>query len=259
MSFRGLRWVQAGMVCMALALTGCMSPDEDDTPNEVTTLSGTVTGTVLDSNGSPIEGVVVRYTGAVVKAAVSAVTNDAGQFELPGVVVSGTSGIGANDANGPITLVLDTGELEMPHMGATVRVSPDADVIANPGDAPVFINNFNVDTGPVRLPALNTEVRGTVRNAETGAAVSGVQVTLEFQGVEFDQDGRPVQLHRRLCRFVCARRCRRARDRDHIGFSAELHRTGRRADRRVVDLLCHHQRWWGHGSRHCHRRSLSER
>ena len=189
MSFRGLRWVQAGMVCMALALTGCMSPDEDDTPNEVTTLSGTVTGTVLDSNGSPIEGVVVRYTGAVVKAAVSAVTNDAGQFELPGVVVSGTSGIGANDANGPITLVLDTGELEMPHMGATVRVSPDADVIANPGDDPVFINNFNVDTGPVRLPALNTEVRGTVRNAETGAAVSGVQVTLEFQGVEFDQDG----------------------------------------------------------------------
>ena len=90
MSFRGLRWVQAGMVCMALALTGCMSPDEDDTPNEVTTLSGTVTGTVLDSNGSPIEGVVVRYTGAVVKAAVSAVTNDAGQFELPGVVVRGS-------------------------------------------------------------------------------------------------------------------------------------------------------------------------
>ncbi len=139
-----------------------------------------MTGAVSEGNGSPIEGGVVRDTGAVVKAGVSAVTNDAGQFELPGVVVSGTSGIGANDANGPITLVLDAGELEMPHMGATVRVSPDADVIANPGDDPVFINNFNVDTGPVRLPALNTEVRGTVRNAETGAAVSGVQVTLEF-------------------------------------------------------------------------------
>ncbi len=189
MSFRGLRWVQAGMVCAALALTGCMSPDEDDTLNEVTTLSGTVTGTVLDSNGSPIEGVLVRYTGAVTKAAVSATTNDAGQFELPGVVVSGTSSVGTNDANGPITLVLDTGELEQPHMGATVLVSPDADVIANPGDDPVFIDNFNVDTGPVRLPALNTEVRGTVRNVDTGAAVPGVQVTLEFQGVEFDQDG----------------------------------------------------------------------
>lgn len=178
-----------GALLAALLLFGCESPD--DAVTEVAPLTGVITGTVLDGNGTPIPGVTVRYTGATstAKAEVSALTNASGQFELRGVIVTSVSSVGVNDANGPITLVVE-GPIEgTRYMGATVQVSPTAQSATSVGGDTVFIDDFNVDTGPIRLPALDTTVRGTLRDAATGAPRAGVPVTLDFLGVEFDQDG----------------------------------------------------------------------
>jgi len=176
---------------LALVAAGCSSPD-DDGPDEVGTLTGTITGTVLDSSGSPVVGATIRYSGVSgdtsAKADLSTSTNTSGQFVLSGVGVTNVSTIGGNDANGPITLVIESPTSGTPTMGATVEVSPTAQSGGSATDI-VFIDNFNVDTGPIRLPRLASTIAGTLRDAGTGAAVADTTLTLDFLGVEFDQDG----------------------------------------------------------------------
>lgn len=183
----------AALLCASVGvftMAGCSSPDDDDV-TEVGTLTGVITGTIMDSSGAPIEGATVRYTGNTdtsAKAEVTALTNASGQFEMPGIVVTNVTSIGSNDANGPITLVIDGPETGTPTMGATVEVTPSAQSSSS-ASSTVFIDGFNVDTGPVRIPRLATTVKGTLRDSATGAAVVGVGLNLDFQGVEFEQDG----------------------------------------------------------------------
>lgn len=177
-------WPCLLLCAAAVALVpGCSSPDEDEDPTEVTSLTGTITGTIQDGNGTPIAGVDVRYSGG--DGPLQATTDANGQFEMPGVTVTGVSSTTApNDANGPIQLLLVP---PAGYMGGTVEVNPQAQSTGSPGGGTVFIDEFNVDIGPVRLPGLNTTIVGVLRDQTTGGAVAGASLVLDFQGVEFDQ------------------------------------------------------------------------
>ncbi len=171
----------------ASVLAACTSPDDDDSPTEVTSLTGTITGTILDSNGTALAGVTVRYTGSGEDGAtLTATTNEIGQFSMPGVTVTGVAGTSINDANGPITLSLVP---PAGYMSATVNVTPEAQTTGSVGGGTIFIDNFNVGMGTVKLPALNTGLSGVLRDSSTGSAVAGASLRLDFKGVEFDQDG----------------------------------------------------------------------
>ena len=176
------RWVSVALV--AVALLACESPDDDDDIQEIEDLSGTVTGTILDSDSDPIPGVTVHYTGNTSSdgvAEVSAVTNAQGQFALAGVVVSGTQ----NSISSPLTLFL---EPPAGYLSGTVAVSPSAQPIGGVGSSnDVFLDEFNVDTGPVKLPATATTISGVLRDTGTGSAVAGSMVSAEFIITAFEQ------------------------------------------------------------------------
>lgn len=182
------RAIGAAMALSAvLAVSACTSPEDESSSTGVTTLVGSITGTIIDTNGAPIEGATVRYTGAS-SGEVTAVSNSAGQFELPDVGVVSVASLDPNDADGPITLLVESPESGTRTMGATVQVGPIAQITAVSGSS-TFVDGFVVDTGPIRLPRLDATVTGILRNAATGVALTDTLVTLDFQGVEFDQDG----------------------------------------------------------------------
>lgn len=172
---------------VALVLSACSSPNDDGEPPQVTSLTGTITGTILDTDGTPIAGAIVRYAGATESGgALAATTNADGQFSMSGVTVTGVSGTATNDANGPITLAIappTSGSVR--YMGATVQALPTAQSTGTVGGGTVFIDNFNVGVGVVRLPALASTVSGVLRDSSTGAALAGASVSLDFVGVEF--------------------------------------------------------------------------
>ena len=178
------RWLAP--VAAVLLLAGCHSPDDQDEFTVADDLTGTITGIVLDSNGTPLPGVVVSYGGSNDTAPQAATTSGDGQFRLEHVSVTGLSGVASNDANGPITLLIKP---PPGYMGATVQVNPQAQASGSVGGGTVFVDGFVADTGPVRLPAQNTAVSAVLRSASTGLAVAGARVSLDFLGPEFDQDG----------------------------------------------------------------------
>jgi hypothetical protein len=182
------RWRRLALASSAvLVLAACASPDDGNGVEEVTSLTGTITGTILDSNGSPVVGATVRYSGAAEEnATLEVVTDSIGQFQMPGVTVSGLAGASSNDANGPLTLVVVP---PAGYMGATVEVTPEAQSTGSVGGGTLFIDNFNVGIGSLKLPALNTGVSGVLRSASTGAPIDGATLRLDFKGTEFDQDG----------------------------------------------------------------------
>jgi hypothetical protein len=174
-------------VSAILLLSACSSPDDDGDPTQVSDLTGTITGTIQDTDGHAIAGATIRYAGASESgSALSATTNADGQFSMPGVTVTGISGTAVNDANGPITLAIAP---PAGYMGATIQASPIAQSTGTVGGGTVFIDNFNVGVGVVKLPALASTISGTLRSTSTGAAVAGASVSLDFVGVEFAQDG----------------------------------------------------------------------
>lgn len=176
-----VRWVL--MALLASSLIACESPDDPEPTLEVEDLSGTITGTILDSDGDPIAGVQVHYTGSTSSgqtASVSSTTNAQGQFALEGVVVAGTQA----DRESPLTLYLQP---PAGYLSGTVAVAPQAQVVGGIGnDQTIFLDDFNVDTGPVKLPALATTITGFLRDTGTGSPLSA-QVSAEFIMVAFEQ------------------------------------------------------------------------
>lgn len=174
-------------VSATLLLSACSSPDDDNDPTQVSDLTGTITGTIQDTDGHAIAGATIRYAGASESgSALTATTNADGQFSMPGVTVTGISGTTANDANGPITLAIAP---PAGYMSATIQASPIAQSTGTVGGGTVFIDDFNVGVGVVKLPALASAVSGTLRSSATGSPVAGASVSLDFVGVEFSQDG----------------------------------------------------------------------
>ncbi|WP_428310885.1 hypothetical protein [Hydrocarboniphaga sp.] len=174
-------------VSALLLLSACSSPDDDGDPTQVSDLTGTITGTIQDTDGHAIANATIRYAGASDSGSpLSATTNADGQFSMPGVTVTGVAGTTVNDANGPITLAIVP---PAGYMGATIQASPIAQSTGTVGGGTVFIDDFNVGVGVVKLPALASTVSGTLRSSATGSPVAGASVSLDFVGVEFVQDG----------------------------------------------------------------------
>jgi hypothetical protein len=187
---------------LVTGFTGCSS----DTNNVSTTSGnndrvsdpkGTVTGTVMDTNGNPLAGVKVYAAGMET-------TTDAGGiyvFEDVPVVntanqLSTSVGLSANQTrNGAIQVTI---EAPAGYLGATVLVTPEAQQISS-GDPSVlnggqtnpntnFIDGYLANAGTAVLPALNGTVHGVLENANNGTRPAGVEVCLDLMANSLTHD-----------------------------------------------------------------------
>jgi hypothetical protein len=187
---------------LGLGLAGCAGDTNSTTTSSpgfkvVANPTGTVTGTIVDSNGNPIAGATVSIPdGAVAKVAtatakVSVTTNASGQFSIAKVVATNVANsTGSYTGHNPIVLTITP---PAGYLGANVEVNPQAQVV---GDTPpvgsqtnpqiVFISGFTVDTGLIKLPALTTTVTGTLKDSTTGNPIANQAVDLDFRGPAFD-------------------------------------------------------------------------
>jgi hypothetical protein len=173
-------------VSAALLLGACASPDNNDA-TQVSDLTGNITGIVQDTRGHGIAGATISYAGAAGDGKTLQVTSASdGSFSMPGVIVSGVSSIGANDVNGPITLVVTppAATSTAAYLGATVNATPTAQSGSSVGGGTVFVDGFNVGVGIIKLPQLASSVSGVLRDASTGVAIGSARVSLNFIGVE---------------------------------------------------------------------------
>lgn len=182
----GRVWSSASLSATALlciALAACTSPGDDSV--EVNILEGTISGTLLDSNGAPIVGASVEYDEPDDgKAQISTLTDDTGAFALTDVGIVAASGPDGNDANGPILLTV-TPPAGPETLGAVISLSPAAQAGAAAQNE-LFGDGYNIDAGDIRIPRLDKVIQGTARNAATGAPVPEVQIALSFLDIQFD-------------------------------------------------------------------------
>jgi hypothetical protein len=200
----GRRLVAAFVFAAAgLGLAGCGSDSTTSGPQiggPGQQAVGTVSGVIVDNNGNPINGATV-YTVGNAKAArgkdaqtVSATTNAGGFFTITNVPVVNVTNNNGTDTGQSLALsvVPPAGFL-----GATLHISPQAQVtssesgsIVQGGEtnpAVLWFDHFNASVGTVPLPATNATITGTLRNATTGTARSGVTVALDFTRFDPDQ------------------------------------------------------------------------
>lgn len=204
-------------VVLSLGLAACGDSDGDEgsvsnsttqsdaTQNTVGNqdeLTGTVQGVVVDTNGNPLEGVMV-YLGDA-----ETTTNAGGQYVFTNVGVTNVSGVNneGNEAIDPTTstLVVTIGS-SATHLGALVTVTPKAQVnnTGGTGDAAgsnagsnsdttiqTFIDGFTAEAGIAVLPSLNAGAYGYVRDCRTGAPLTDVAniLSLDFVNVTADND-----------------------------------------------------------------------
>lgn len=179
----------AAMIAGSMALAGC----GDDNTNSNTgpgfdqvQATGTVIGSVLDTNGAPIEGATVTIGQQ------STTTNAGGQYQINGVSVTNTVGTittgGTTNQFIPVTIVPPAG-----YAGVTVTVNPEAQVFGDntvvtgtTNPQLVFVDGYTASAGAVRLPALTTTVRGTLRDTATGNTIANEPVSLDFEDVWID-------------------------------------------------------------------------
>ena len=151
--------------------------------------TGTVMGTVVDTNGNPVVGATV-YAGKQ-----SAITTEGGTYQLSNVPVTGLEITDKGLAFGGqvrLTIVPPTGFL-----GAIVTVAPTA-VIDNgrsdqgtseetgAGSTNYFIDGFTAVAGHAVLPAigdLGATITGVLRDNETGAPIANQSINLELKDV----------------------------------------------------------------------------
>ena len=163
---------------LALLLAACGGGGGDSSNSVPTSVTGSVNGTVTDSDSNPIVGATVSYSGA---SNVSTTTGANGSFSLDGVVVSGLSVAGGNS----ITLVIDTSttaSTAVKYMNATIQVSPKAQVL--PGNPPTFLSKFTVEAGTIQIPAMATTITGVLRDSASGSGISGNALGLTYEGSE---------------------------------------------------------------------------
>jgi hypothetical protein len=187
-------------------------------------LSGTVQGVVVNTNGTPMEGVMV-YLGSE-----STTTNAGGQYVFTDVAVTNVSGVNneGDETIDPVasTLVVTIGGTDT-YLGALVTVTPQAQVnnTGGQGDGQsggnsdttiqTFIDGFTAQAGTAVLPMLNAGAYGYIRDCDTdiqmtemadllsldfvtangstndvttAVAGNGVQVTNAEHGVDFGSD-----------------------------------------------------------------------
>jgi hypothetical protein len=152
--------------------------------HQLADLVGSVTGFVKDTNGNPIVGAKV-YLGSL-----EVVTNGGGIYNFPEVPVPGLS---SDCTNCTQTLTVS---IKAPdgYLGGTVKVTPrNATMVTNSANdttndtgttiSNVFADGFVAAAPDAMLPKLGASVEGVIRNNDTGEAVSGASVIIDFKGI----------------------------------------------------------------------------
>ncbi len=150
----------------------------------ITNPKGTVTGTVMDTNGNPIANVAVGLAG------MNATTDASGIYVFNEVPVVNTTNAAATVANVNVLQVTITAPDG--YMGATVTVAPNAQQISS-GDQSAadaqtnpntnFIDGYLAQAGTAVLPKLGAVVTGRLELAATEASVTNTNIALDFRFV----------------------------------------------------------------------------
>ncbi|MBU2925425.1 carboxypeptidase-like regulatory domain-containing protein [Colwellia sp. 1_MG-2023] len=150
--------------------------------------TGTVQGTVLDTNGLPVMGATVSLAG-------STVTTDAsGYYHFTSVPLSGVDGSNNTTSNGSAYTVTITGPDG--YASGTVSVTTNNIQIdsgnngsntedsTNNGEQITWFDGFLAQAETANLPMFSAQVTGVLRDCNTGAALpAGVKVALDFTAV----------------------------------------------------------------------------
>lgn len=195
--FKRVRLATAMMlVCalsLAMLLAGCegdssTSTTSTDQPlNQVTGPVGSVTGTVLDTNGHALEGVTVGLAGK------TTTTNATGQYVFENVQVAYTMGADQHEHPNPFVIKVNA---PAGYLGATVTVdvfaqfdgsndyTGDQSVVSEGNNKTVtLVDGFMAQAGMAVLPELATTVKGWLRNCDTGEPVANATVALDLWSV----------------------------------------------------------------------------
>lgn len=178
------------VVSLGLLAGGCGSDGDRSTSvgdsGSVTQIQarGSVTGQVQDTNGNPITGATVYLNDQ------ETTTNAGGQYTFNNVQVTNVAGA---DANTTLTALVVRVVPPAGYVGATVNVTPQAQVDANDSGnavastdvntANMFFDDFLAQAGTAVLPATNAVVTGTLRLAATGEPLPSQSIFLDFAGV----------------------------------------------------------------------------
>ena len=149
--------------------------------------TGTVQGTVLDTNGLPVMGATVSLAG-------STVTTDAsGYYHFSSVPLSGVDG--SNDPNaasaytvtitgpdgyasGTVSVTTNNIQIDSGNNGSNTEDS------TNNGEQITWFDGFLAQAETANLPMFSAQVTGVLRDCNTGAALpAGVKVALDFTAV----------------------------------------------------------------------------
>jgi hypothetical protein len=152
--------------------------------------TGSVQGTVLDTNGLPVMGATVSLAGQ------SVVTDASGYYYFTDVPVSGVDGTNENTSTAAIyTVTINAPE---GYASATVNVTP-ANIQVDSGnngtngatndssgsaEQTTWFDGFLAQATTAVLPKFAASVTGVLRNCDTGAALpEGVTVALDFTNI----------------------------------------------------------------------------
>ena len=180
------------IAALATGFTGCSSDTNNTTSGQsdvIKTPKGTVTGTVMDTNGNPLAGVKVYAAGMETE------TDEGGVYVFEDVAVVNTANAaGATTRNNSIQVTIAAPE---GYLGATVLVTPEAQQISS-GDNGTslaetnpntnFVDGYIANAGTAILPELSGTVHGVMRNNATGEAVANEEVCLDLTANAFSDN-----------------------------------------------------------------------
>ena len=134
---------------------------------------GTIAGNLQDNNGNPLSDVTLYTGGKITKS--DALGNY--RFDNVGAL---NAGIPDNSNTGHLDFIVNIPPTDG-YLGASISISPAAD-INNPNEVEsnTFVDGFIISTSTTILPTLTQAVSGVLINSQTGEAISGATVELEF-------------------------------------------------------------------------------
>jgi hypothetical protein len=189
-------------VVLSLGLAACGDSDgdantstsesvvEDNSGNSSEQAQGTgsVQGTVLDTNGLPVIGATVRLSGQTVT------TDASGYYHFTDVPVAGVDGSNSTNEQQGVYFVTITGPEG--YASATVEVTSqniqidsgnngtNGDETTSNGEQITWFDGFLAQADTANLPMFSSTVTGVLRDCYTGAALpAGVKVALDFTAI----------------------------------------------------------------------------
>ncbi len=179
MRFNSKMLSAAAAAALIVTMAGCESTATSSSKTggsaqHITNPKGSVTGTVQDTNGNPLTGVLVYLAGQRSK------TDAGGVYRFSSVPVTqvNDTASGAHGQDLSVTIAAPEG-----YIGATVIVRPAAQ-IDNAENAEngveTFIDGFIASAGVAVLPETNSTVVGVLRDIATGAPLANTEIQLEF-------------------------------------------------------------------------------